>query len=203
GNDCVVPPNATIQITLELVSWKIVSEVTTDDKVSKKILNDGEGYDRPNDGAVVQVKLIGKLQDGTVFVNKGDTEVPFEFKIDEEQVIDGLDRGVKTMKKGEVAILTIHPEYAFGSTESHQESATIPANSTVYYDVELVSFEKEKDSWELTTPEKIETCGRKKEEGNTIFKKQKYERASKRYEKEKVTHLSSNLPHSSIGDAMR
>ncbi|PWA58646.1 Peptidyl-prolyl cis-trans isomerase, FKBP-type [Artemisia annua] len=35
----------------------------------------------------------------------------------------------------------------------------------------------------LTTPEKIETCGRKKEEGNTIFKKQKYERASKRYEK--------------------
>ncbi|GJZ03254.1 NB-ARC domains-containing protein [Tanacetum coccineum] len=54
GNDCVVPPNATIQITLELVSWKIVSEVTTDNKVSKKILNDGEGYDRPNDGAVVQ-----------------------------------------------------------------------------------------------------------------------------------------------------
>ncbi|GJR78662.1 FKBP-type peptidyl-prolyl cis-trans isomerase domain-containing protein [Tanacetum coccineum] len=183
GNDCVVPPNATIQITLELVSWKIVSEVTTDNKVSKKILNEGEGYDRPNDGAVVQVKLIGKLQDGTVFVNKGDNEVPFEFKIDEEQVIDGLDRGVKTMKKGEVAILTIHPEYAFGSTESHQESATVPANSTVYYDVELVSFEKEKDSWELTTPEKIETCGRKKEEGNTIFKKQKYERASKRYEK--------------------
>nr|GEX91614.1 hypothetical protein [Tanacetum cinerariifolium] len=67
GNDCVVPPNATIQITLELVSWKIVSEVTTDKKVSKKILNDGEGYDRPNDGAVVQ----------------GDNEVPFEFKIDE------------------------------------------------------------------------------------------------------------------------
>nr|GFC25726.1 FKBP-type peptidyl-prolyl cis-trans isomerase domain-containing protein [Tanacetum cinerariifolium] len=77
ANDCVVPPNATIQIMLELVSWKIVSEVTTDNKVSKKILNDGEGYDRPND-----VKLIGKLQDGTVFVNKGDNEVSFEFKID-------------------------------------------------------------------------------------------------------------------------
>ena len=59
-----------------------------------------------------------------------------------EQVIDGLDRGVKTMKKGEVAKLTIHPEYAFGSNESYHESATIPASSTVYYDVELVSFEK-------------------------------------------------------------
>lgn len=59
-----------------------------------------------------------------------------------EQVIDGLDRGVKTMKKGEVSTLTIHPEYAFGSTESHQESAIVPANSTVYYDVELISFGK-------------------------------------------------------------
>ncbi|MFS7989033.1 putative peptidylprolyl isomerase [Helianthus anomalus] len=129
------------------------------------------------------VKLIGKLQDGTMFLKKGYDEVPFEFKIDEEQVIDGLDRGVKTMKKGEVSLLTIHPEYAFGSTESHQEFSTVPANSTVYYDVELISFEKEKDLWELTTQEKIEASGRKKEEGNTLFKKQKYERASKRYEK--------------------
>ncbi|KAM0064957.1 putative peptidylprolyl isomerase [Helianthus debilis subsp. tardiflorus] len=183
GNECVVPPNTALQITLELVSWKTVSEVTTDDKVLKKILKEGEGYDRPNDGAVVQVKLTGKLQDGTVLLKKGYDEVPFEFKIDEEQVIDGLDRGVKTMKKGEVSLLTIHPEYAFGSTESHQEFASVPANSTVYYDVELISFEKEKDLWELTTQEKIEASGRKKEEGNTLFKKQKYERASKRYEK--------------------
>ncbi|MFS7989035.1 putative peptidylprolyl isomerase [Helianthus anomalus] len=183
GNECVVPPNTALQITLELVSWKTVSEVTTDNKVLKKILKEGEGYDRPNDGAVVQVKLTGKLEDGTVFLKKGYDEVPFEFKIDEEQVIDGLDRGVKTMKKGEVSLLTIHPEYAFGSTESHQEFSTVPANSTVYYDVELISFEKEKDLWELTTQEKIEASLRKKEEGNTLFKKQKYERASKRYEK--------------------
>lgn len=37
--------------------------------------------------------------------------------------------------------------------------------------------------WELSTQEKIEASGRKKEEGNILFKKQKYERASKRYEK--------------------
>ncbi|GJY55706.1 FKBP-type peptidyl-prolyl cis-trans isomerase domain-containing protein [Tanacetum coccineum] len=40
GNDCIVPSNATIQITLELVSWKIVSELTTDNKVLKNILNE-------------------------------------------------------------------------------------------------------------------------------------------------------------------
>jgi FKBP-type peptidyl-prolyl cis-trans isomerase len=59
-----------------------------------------------------------------------------------EQVIDGLDRAVKTMKKGEVAVVTIQPEYAFGPSETQQELAIVPANSTVYYEVELLSFEK-------------------------------------------------------------
>lgn len=59
-----------------------------------------------------------------------------------EQVIDGLDRAVVTMKKGEVALLTIAPEYAFGSSESKQELAVVPPNSTINYEVELVSFVK-------------------------------------------------------------
>lgn len=178
-----VPPNANLQITLELVSWKTVSDVANDKKVLKKILKEGEGYERPNDGAVVQVKLIGKLQDGSVFVKKGhDDEPPFEFKVDEEQMIDGLDRAVKTMKKGEIAQITIHPDYAFGASESQQELATVPANSTVIYEVEMVSFTKEKESWEMSTAEKIEAAAKKKEEGNALFKAGKYERASKRYE---------------------
>lgn len=59
-----------------------------------------------------------------------------------EQVIDGLDRAVLTMKKGEVAVLTIAPEYAFGSSESKQELAVVPPNSTVIYEIELISFVK-------------------------------------------------------------
>lgn len=130
------------------------------------------------------MKLIGKLHDGTVFVKKGHDEEPlFEFKIDEEQVIDGLDRAVKTMKKGEVALVTIEPEYAFGSCSSEKELAIVPANSTLFYEVELVSFIKEKESWDMNTQEKIEAAGKKKEEGNVLFKAGKYERASKRYEK--------------------
>lgn len=46
------------------------------------------------------------------------------------------------MKKGEVALLTIEPEYAFGSSESQQDLAVVPPNSTVYYEVELESFVK-------------------------------------------------------------
>lgn len=130
------------------------------------------------------MKLIGKLSDGTVFMKKGhDEDQLLEFKIDEEQAIDGLDKAVKTMKKGEKAIITIQPEYGFGPSESQQELATVPANSTLIYEVEMVSFTKEKESWDMNTPEKIEAAGKKKEEGNVLFKAGKYTRASKRYEK--------------------
>ncbi|KAF5962077.1 hypothetical protein HYC85_003286 [Camellia sinensis] len=81
------------------------------------------------------------------------------------------------MKKGEIALVTIHPDYAFGSSASHH------ANSTVYYVIEMVSFVKEKESWEMSTQEKVEAAGKKKEEGNALFKAGKYERASNRYEK--------------------
>ncbi|GER31411.1 peptidyl-prolyl cis-trans isomerase FKBP62 [Striga asiatica] len=186
GDGVAVPPNAKLNINLELASWKTVSSVTDDKKVMKKILKEGEGYERPNEGAVVKLKLTGKLHDGTIFVRKGhgeDESDLFEFKTDEEQVIEGLDRAVITMKKGEVALLTVAPEYAFGSSESKQELATVPANSTLYYEVELVSFVKEKESWDMNTEEKIEAAGKKKEEGNALFKAGKYVKASKRYEK--------------------
>ncbi|CAH9075390.1 unnamed protein product [Cuscuta epithymum] len=187
ANEGAVPANATLLIDLELVSWKTVTNVTDDKKVVKKMLKEGEGYERPNDGTVVKLKLIGKLQDGTVFTKKGhdaDSEDQlFEFKTDEEQVIDGLDKAVMTMKKGEVALLTIAPEYAFGSSETKQDLAVVPPNSIVFYEVELVSFVKEKESWDMKNDEKIEAAIRKKEEGNALFKAGKYARASKRYEK--------------------
>lgn len=183
GGEGAVPPNATLLIELELLSWKTVTEIGDDKKVLKKILKEGEGYEKPNDGSTVNVKLIGKLQDGTIFSKKGHEEEPFEFKTDEEQVIEGLDRAVVTMKKGEYAVVTIPPEHAFGSSESKQDLAVVPPNSTVVYEVELVSFVKDKESWDMNTAEKIEAAARKKEEGNALFKLGKYHRASKRYEK--------------------
>ena len=49
GNEGEVPPNGTRKIPLELVSWKIVSNVTIDKRVVKKILKRREGYERPNE----------------------------------------------------------------------------------------------------------------------------------------------------------
>ena len=180
-----VPPNSTLHIDLQLVSWKTVTLIGDDKRILKKVLKEGEGYERPNDGAVVRVRLIGKLDDGTVFTKKGhEGDEPFEFKTDEEQVIEGLDTTVLTMKKGEVASARIPPEHAFGSTETKLDLAVVPPNSTVFYEVEIVSFEKEKESWDLkSNAEKIEAAAKKKDEGNAWFKMGKYAKASKRYEK--------------------
>ncbi|GMH28353.1 hypothetical protein Nepgr_030196 [Nepenthes gracilis] len=54
-------------------------------------------------------KTISKLQDGTVFLRKGhgDEDKLFEFTVEEEPIIRGLDRAVLTVKKGEVTLLTI------------------------------------------------------------------------------------------------
>ncbi|TXG60968.1 hypothetical protein EZV62_012331 [Acer yangbiense] len=45
------------------------------------------------------------------------------------------------------------------------------------------SDSEEKESWDMSTPEKMEAAGKKKEDGNALFKAGKYARAAKRYEK--------------------
>lgn len=182
-NKVTVPPNSTLTVDLELVSWKNVVDITDDKKVLKKILKEGEGYERPNEGALLKVKYTGKLENGTVCERKGSDEEPFEFIASEEQVIDGLDRAVMTMKKGEIAMVTILPQYGYKDTKIQRDLATVSPNSTLIYEIELISFVKEKESWEMDTAELIEVAGKKKEDGNALFKAGKYLRASKKYDK--------------------
>lgn len=58
-----------------------------------------------------------------------------------EQVVDGLDRAVMTMKKGEVALVSVAAEYGY-QTEIKTDLAVVPPKATLIYEVELVSFVK-------------------------------------------------------------
>lgn len=46
------------------------------------------------------------------------------------------------MKKGEVAIVRISPEYGFGGVEAKRDLGTVPPNSVLIYELELVEFSK-------------------------------------------------------------
>ncbi|KAJ1377868.1 Tetratricopeptide-like helical domain superfamily, partial [Sesbania bispinosa] len=179
-----IPPNSVLHVNIELVSFKPVINVTGDSMVLKKIVKEGEGAFTAGEGANVTVSYTAMLEDGTVFEKGGIGETqPVKFITDEEQVIAGLDRAVSTMKKGERAIISIHPDYAFGNVEVRRDLAIVPPGSNVVYDIEMMDFIKEKAPWELNSNEKIEVAGRKKEEGNLLFKGGKYHQAGKKYEK--------------------
>ena len=82
--------------------------------------------------------------------------------------------------KGEKASFTISPEYGYGAAGLPEKG--VPPNATLKYEIELVELEKEKETYKMDIPEKIEFAKTKKEQGNTFFKNGKTNIAIKRYE---------------------
>ncbi|KAH6781140.1 FKBP-type peptidyl-prolyl cis-trans isomerase family protein [Perilla frutescens var. hirtella] len=192
----VVPPDSILSIFVKLLSMKPVIDITGDLKVKKKVLKEGEGTVTANEGATVTIRYTAMLEDCTVFDRKGfDGEQPLQFITDEEQVVAGLDRAVSTMKKNEYALITISPEYGFGSTEVKTDLSLVQPSSTILYEVEMLDFIREKAPWEMSTQERIEAACRKKEEGTQLFKIGKYNRAAKKYEKA-VDYVSQDAHNS-------
>jgi len=88
-----------------------------------------------SEGDMVTVKYTGKLLDGTVFDSTdmhGGT--PLTFKLGVGQVIRGWDMGLVGMKVGGKRTLLISPDLGYAD----QIVGPIPANSTLYFEVELV-----------------------------------------------------------------
>ncbi len=46
------------------------------------------------------------------------------------------------MKKGELASVTVAPEYGFGGEPTPRDLALVPASSTLIYEIEMVDFIK-------------------------------------------------------------
>src|SRR3989344_4534621 len=92
-------------------------------------------------GDTVSMNYTGRLTDGTVFDSNVDPKFghmePFVFTLGAGRVIAGWDKGIVGMKVGEKKTLTIAPEDAYGASG---RPPVIPPNSTLIFDVELVSI---------------------------------------------------------------
>ena len=75
--------------------------------------------------------------DGTIFDSSRDRGKTFPFILGTGRVIKGWDIAVATMKAGELAEVTIAPDYAYGSAGSPPK---IPPDATLIFEIELFQW---------------------------------------------------------------
>jgi peptidylprolyl isomerase len=105
------------------------------DKLQVQTVKEGSGP-AAKAGDMVSVNYTGTLTNGTKFDSSYDRGQPITFKLGVGQVIAGWDQGVTGMKVGEKRHLVIPASLAYGS----QAMGTIPSNSTLVFDVELMKI---------------------------------------------------------------
>jgi FKBP-type peptidyl-prolyl cis-trans isomerase FkpA len=100
-----------------------------------QVLKPGTGT-TPKSTDTVQVNYKGTLIDGTEFDSSYKRGQPATFPLD--RVIPGWTEGVQLMKVGAKYKFVIPPELAYGD----KATPSIPANSTLVFEVELLKVEK-------------------------------------------------------------
>ena len=97
-----------------------------------EVVQAGEGAS-PTDSDIVLIKYTGRLGDGTVFDQQEQAPMPVA------GVVPGFSKALKKMQKGGKYKIVIPPEEGYGD----KATGPIPANSTLYFDVELIDFRNE------------------------------------------------------------
>jgi len=87
-------------------------------------------------GDTVTVHYLGSFTNGTKFDSSYDRGTPFSFRLGAGQVIAGFDQGVVGMRVGGKRRLTVPPSLGYGSAGF----GTIPGNTTLVFEVELLSI---------------------------------------------------------------
>ncbi|MCE2787033.1 MAG: FKBP-type peptidyl-prolyl cis-trans isomerase [Bacteroidota bacterium] len=127
-------------------------EYTTTSGLKYKIVQKGNGP-RAENGAMVFVHYVGTLTNGTKFDSSRDRGQPFSFKLGTGGVIKGWDEGIALLKVGDKAILTVPPQLGYGE----MNMGTIPPNSTLIFEVELMDIKLPTQPWKLSNTDTVST----------------------------------------------
>lgn len=108
--------------------------ITTASGLKYILLQKNEAGKKAKAGDKVQVHYTGRLTNDTIFDSSVKRGQPFSFTLGVGQVIKGWDEGIAILKEGEKARLIIPANLGYGA----RAAGTIPPNSTLIFDVELL-----------------------------------------------------------------
>jgi peptidylprolyl isomerase len=118
--------------------------ITTESGLRYIEIEEGTGL-QAQAGDAVEVHYTGTLEDGYKFDSSLDRGQPLPFVVGMGQMIPGFDEGVALMKEGGKARLAIPPELGYGN----QQKGDIPANSTLIFEIELLSLQRPESPTEV------------------------------------------------------
>ena len=116
---------------------KPINNNVMENNLKTTILKPGTGDEAVN-GTMVTVNYTGWLVNGTKFDSSLDRNRPLEFTLGAGEVIEGWEKGVLSMKVGEIRRLEIPAEMAYGD----RDLGIIPPNSDLVFEVELLKVTK-------------------------------------------------------------
>lgn len=122
---------------------RLGKEVTTASGLKYVITHEGDGK-QAMPGDLVSVHYTGRLTNDTVFDSSMKRGQPFKFELGAGRVIKGWDEGIAYLKVGDKATFSIPPELGYGA----KEVGTLPANSILIFDVELLEAKEPLKVWE-------------------------------------------------------
>lgn len=123
------------------------TDALTSDEVNVEIIEEGEGS-AIEEGDTVFIYYTGTLSNGAIFDSTEDG-IPAEFSVSPDQLIQGFYQGLLGLKAGSIAKLTIPAEFAYGASGT----PTIPPNSDLYFEVEIVEISSEESTTETPATE--------------------------------------------------
>ena len=153
-------------------------DLTGDGGVCKEIVRKApDGALIPPHGSRVWVHYVGRLEDGTVFDSSRGRDQPLEFKLGVGQLISAYDIGVKTMRQGELALITCRSDHGYGWAGSPPK---VPSDATLSFEVELIGW-VEKTLEDMYDGEKLEHAQGARDQGAVHFKEQEWAEASAKF----------------------
>jgi FK506-binding protein 4/5 len=170
------PDGATLTLSLKEIYETTDVSLAKDRSVMKKQVKEGDGYDKPKDGASVKLSVEAATDGSSALA--GFTPKVLEFTAGNGEVCDALEFAVGEMKKGERSVLTVTAPALVA--EAQLGLAGVSAQKVVLT-AELTGFEMGKDTWSMSEEEKVSFGTARKEKGSELFKAGKLRMAHQRY----------------------